>query len=202
VLADAQTRTSCRDRRVRQERRFEDGPHGSRPRGIGRGSRTSLRECPSVEERRFEDARTSRICGISGRANSDIASQRSGCARTGTYRKPGRRPWRAVSDARIRTLRSGRRGAPGPARQVTRWAASGREILGVCSETRWRHRCSTRAVDRCAPAPRRRDADRASCARVGGRVGAAPVIRWRLCRRRGRVIVSSISDAVVMELIR
>jgi hypothetical protein len=74
--------------------------------------------------------RTSRICGISGRANSDIASQRSGCARTGTYRKPGRRPWRAVSDARIRTLRSGRRGAPGPARQVTRWAASGREILG------------------------------------------------------------------------
>jgi hypothetical protein len=130
VLADAQTRTSCRDRRVRQERRFEDGPHGSRPRGIGRGSRTSLRECPSVEERRFEDARTSRICGISGRANSDIASQRSGCARTGTYRKPGRRPWRAVSDARIRTLRSGRRGAPGPARQVTRWAASGREILG------------------------------------------------------------------------
>ena len=35
---------------------MDDGPHGTRLRGIGRGSRTSRGEQPSVEERRFEDA--------------------------------------------------------------------------------------------------------------------------------------------------
>ena len=87
------------DGSVREERRFEDGLGGPRPRGIPRGSRTSRRDRRGVAYRRFEAALGGRPLSVSTTARTGHRGSSRWGGRNSAYPMAGRHIRGASEDA-------------------------------------------------------------------------------------------------------